>query len=247
MIARRTLESRQKSFELVDLRLQQGVANRVELRQAESLVQQTAAIIPELERLIEQQENLIQVLLGDNPGEIVRGNTLLEQDLAIDVPLGLPSSLLQRRPDVLIAEQSLIAANARIGEARALLYPAIRLTVAGGVGSAELGDLFDAGSLIWRISQSIVQPSFESGRLSSNVEVTEAQMRQAVMRYQQTLQLGIEVLDSERDHFDAEPQLVRSIRNELFAIVILYRALGGGWQGAEELVPVDADENPEGS
>jgi len=280
-ISRRTYESRQRSYDLVALRLEQGVANRVELRQSEGLVLQTAGIIPELERLIAQQENLIQLLVGENPGAVPRGQPLVAQEHAGEVPIGLPSELLERRPDVRTAEQVLTAANARIGEAKARLFPTIRLTAIGGVASEELGDLFESGSDIWSLEPSITQPIFNAGRLRSNVRVTEAQQRQAALGYLQTLQQAfrevadalvtreksaqvrtwrqlqeaalrdqadlsrdryhggvtsyLEVLDSERDHFDAELSLVRAIRDELFAYVLLYRALGGGWQGAEEL------------
>ena len=280
-ITRRTYASRQRSYELVALRLEQGVANRVELRQSEGLVLQTAGIIPDLERLIEQQENLIQLLVGGNPGSVPRGRALLEQERVLDVPVGLPSECLQRRPDVRTAEQVLVAANARIGEARARLYPTIRLTALGGTASEDLGDLLESGSGIWSLVPSITQPIFNAGRLRSNVEVTEAQQRQAALGYLRTIQQAfrevadalsarektaevrvwrerleealrdqadlsrdryhggvtsyLEVLDSERDHFEAELSLVRAVRDELFAYVLLYRALGGGWQGAEEL------------
>jgi multidrug efflux system outer membrane protein len=282
-IATRTYESRQRSFELVSLRLDQGVANKVEYYQAESLVLQTAGLIPAFEQRIQQQENLIQLLVGGNPGPVSRGRRLMDQDRKIEIPAGLPSELLTRRPDVRASEQQLIAANARIGEARALLYPSIRLTALGGVASQNLSDLFEGGSSIWNIAPSVVLPIFNASRLRSNVEVTESQQRQATLDYLHTLQrafrevsdaliahakreevrdwrekleltlreqvalsndryLGgvtsyLEVLDSERDHFDAEIALAQSIRDELFAYVSLYRALGAGWQDSSSLPP----------
>jgi len=280
-ITRRTYESRRRSLELVTLRLERGVANKVEARQAEGLVIQTAGLIPFFEQRIEQQENLIRLLVGGNPGPIPRGRSLLEQERAVEVPVGLPSDLLARRPDVVAAEQALVAANARIGEARALLYPSIRLTAVGGVASEDLSDLFASGSGIWSIAPSVTLPIFNAGRLRSNVEVTRSRQRQAALAYLQTLQRSfrevadaliarekteetrvwrerleqtlrdqvalsnnryvggvtsyLEVLDSERGHFDAEIALAQAIRDELFADVLLYRALGGGWQGTEEL------------
>ncbi|MAB80516.1 MAG: transporter [Planctomycetes bacterium] len=280
-ISRRTYVSRQSSYDLVALRLEQGVSNKVELYQAEGSALQAAGIIPDLERRIEQQENLIQLLIGANPGPVPRGFPLLEQKRHTEVPAGLPSELLRRRPDVHVAEQNLVAANARIGEAMAQLYPAIRLTAVGGIASQDLTNLFEGDSTTWSITPSIVQPIFNAGRLRSNVHVTEAQQRQATLAYMQTLQqaflevanslvareksaevrvwkgrleevlreqaelsqeryLGgvtsyLEVLDSDRDHFSAELDLVRSIRDELFAFVLLYRSLGGGWQEAEKL------------
>lgn len=280
-ITRRTLESRQESLELVTLRLEQGVANKVEFRQSEGLVLQTASLLPAFEQFVELQENLIQHLVGGNPGAILRGRPLLEQPRTVGVPVGLPSELLARRPDVMAAEQELIAANARIGEAKALLYPSVRLTALGGVASDDLSDLLDTSSGIWSIAPSITLPIFNAGALNSNVEITEARQRQATLRYMQALQTAfrevadslithekteeirgwrelheltlrdqlslsndryrggvtsyLEVLDSERDHFDSEITLVQAIRDELFSTVFLYRALGGGWKGTAEL------------
>ncbi|MCZ6596345.1 MAG: efflux transporter outer membrane subunit [Planctomycetota bacterium] len=280
-ITRRTYESRVKSFELVSLRLEQGVANKVEYHQSESLVLQSAGIVPDLEQLIEQQENRIRFLMGGNPSPIPRGHPLLGQNRSVEVPVGLPSGLLERRPDVVQAESGLVAANARIGEAKALLYPTISLTAFGGFASEDLEDLVEGGSGFWSVVPSVTLPIFNAGRLRSNVEVTESQQREAAVRYTQTLQNAfrevadallalekrrevrdwaeqleatlddqlelsrdryhggvtsyLEVLDSERDHFSSELDLVQSIRDELFSYVQLYRALGGGWQGAEEL------------
>jgi len=203
--------------------------------------------------------------------------------------MGLPSDLLARRPDVRLAEEGLVAATARIGEAKALLFPSIRLTALGGFASESLSDLVDGGSRTWDISPSATLPIFNAGRLRSNVEATEARQRQAVLEYLRALQnafsetadalvaraktaevLGwnerleatlasqvelsrdryrggvtsyLEVLDSERGHFDSELALARAIRDELFAYVLLYRALGGGWQGAEEM-EADAPSGP---
>lgn len=285
-ITRRTIESRERSLELVSLRLQEGVSNKVEYYQAESLVIESSGLVPALEQLIERQENLIRLLIGGNPGPVPRGRPLLEQELTLDVPMGLPSDLLERRPDVRLAEEGLVAATARIGEAKALLFPSIRLTALGGFASESLSDIVDSGSQTWDISPSVTLPIFNAGRLRSNVEATEARQRQAVLEYLRTLQnafretadalvaraktrevLGwierleatlagqvelsrdryrggvtsyLEVLDSERGHFDSELALARGIRDELFAYVLLYRALGGGWQGAEDIAASEA-------
>ena len=286
-ITERTLTSRQRSVDLVSLRLDQGVVNRVEFYQAQGLVLDTAGKIPALEQAIQQQENLLRFLMGNGPGPVDRGPPLMEQDFAICVPYGLPSDLLERRPDVAQAEQALVAANARIGEARALLYPAIRLTAFGGLASEELSDLTSSGSGIWSIAPSVSLPIFNAGRLRANVDVTESQQREAALRYSQTLQgafrdvadalIGreklvevrswreqfeasqraqvelsreryhggvtsyLEVLDSERGHFEAEIGLAVSIRDELVAYVLLYRALGGGWQVPDAAAPTPGD------
>jgi multidrug efflux system outer membrane protein len=277
VISQRTLESRERSLRLVSLRLEQGVANKVELRQAEGLVITAAGNVPRIERDREQVENLIRELLGQNPGPVPRGRPLREQERTVDVPEGLPSEVLARRPDVVIAEQQLVAANAQIGAARALLYPTIALTGTGGVASEKLSDLFKHDSLTWNVSPSATLPIFNAGRLEANVQVSESQQREAVLQYQQTVRgafrevadalIGrekaseirdyrqqyetaladqtrlsnkryrggvtsyLEVLDSERDYFDAELGLAQAVRDELLSIVFLYRALGGGWQG----------------
>lgn len=196
-IATDTLQSRESSLELVSLRLEQGVVNKVEYYQSESLVLQTAGTLPRLEQAIEEQENLLRFLTGAGPGPIERGRPLREQASAIELPVGLPSQLLERRPDVAQAEQALIAANARIGEAKALLYPTVRLTAFGGLASGDLSDLADSGSEVWGITPSIYMPIFNSGSLAANVEVTESQQREAAVRYSETLQAAFrEVADA---------------------------------------------------
>ncbi len=132
-IAKRTLVTREESLRLIKVRQQGGVATMLDVRQAEQLVYTAAATIPDIERLIEQTENLISLLLGKNPGPVTRGRTLIEQEQPSSVPAGLPSSLLERRPDIRAAEQNLIAANANIGVAKAAYFPRISLT--GFLGS----------------------------------------------------------------------------------------------------------------
>ncbi|MFI5402412.1 MAG: efflux transporter outer membrane subunit, partial [Planctomycetota bacterium] len=131
-IARATLESRLKSLQLVTLRRDEGVSNSVEVRQAEVLVTTAQQQIPDLERLIEQKENEISTLLGKNPGAIARGKTLVEQSFPDAIPPGLPSTLLEPRPDIRAAQQRLIYANPQIGDAHALHYPRIARTASGG-------------------------------------------------------------------------------------------------------------------
>lgn len=274
-IAQATLASRKKSLDLVVLRNQEGVANLVEVRQAEVLVTTAQQQIPDTERQIEQKENEISTLLGRNPGPVARGRALVEQGVPDAVPAGLPSALLDRRPDIRAAEQRLIAANAQIGEAKALLYPRIALTASGGFASEDLGDLLDGASSFWDVGLALTQPIFNGGRLRANVRATESRQRQAVILYLQTLQLAfrevsdalvgyrklrefrdqqeiltktledqqrlsnmryrggvtayLEVLDTDRQLFDAQLGLAQAQRNEILALVALYRALGGGW------------------
>lgn len=275
-ISQSTLGARRDSLGLTQLLADHGATSLLDVRQAEQLVFTAAEQVPDLERRIEQQENLISILLGKNPGTVARGRKLTEQPHAPEVPAGLPSALLERRPDIRLAEQQLIAANARIGVARAAFFPRLNLTAAGGFQSAALSDLFTGPAGLWSFGGALTQPVFEGGRLRSNVRLTEARQREALLVYQQTIQeafrevadalIGyrksqefraqqelltrsaqdaahlsdiryqggaagyLEVLTSQTNYFSAELNLAQAQRNELLALVTLYKALGGGWQ-----------------
>jgi multidrug efflux system outer membrane protein len=276
-LSRRTLTSRQESLELTRLQESQGTVSILDVRQAEQLVYNAAQTIIDIERRTEQQENFISVLLARNPGPIPRGRRLTEQPHDPLVPAGIPSALLQRRPDIQLEEARLIAANARIGVARAAFFPSISLTGGGGVQSAALTDLFKGPSGVWNFIGSLTQPIFSGGRLSSGVALAEAQKKEALIVYQQTIQQAfrevsdalaayrrnrefrqqqellasstrdalalseqryrggassyLEVLDSNTRTFTAELGLAQAQLYELLALVQLYNALGGGWQG----------------
>ncbi len=196
-IAKRTLGTRQESLRLVQIRANGGTTSMLDVRQSEQLVYGAAAAIPDLERQIEQQENFISVLLGQNPGPIRRGAALTEIRYLPQVPAGLPSSLLERRPDIQVAEQLIVAANARIGVAKAAYFPSISLTATGGYGSSALTSLFSAPAGLWSFGASALQPIFEGGRLRSNVRLSEAQHQAAALAYRQTIQQAFrEVSDS---------------------------------------------------
>jgi outer membrane protein, multidrug efflux system len=158
------------------------------VRQAEQLVYGADAQIVNLTRLIEQQENALSLLLGRDPGPIERGLDLSEQPRVLDVPTGLPSALLERRPDIQVAEQALVAANAHIGVAKSAYFPQIALTASGGVQSSALGALFSAPALVWSAAASLVQPIFPSPRLDAELELTELQRDAALIEYRQTIQ-----------------------------------------------------------
>jgi multidrug efflux system outer membrane protein len=160
----------------------------LDVRQAEQLVSTAAETIPDLERQIEQRENFLSTLLGNNPGSIARGITLTEQPHAPDVPAGLPSSLLERRPDIREAEAQLIAANARIGVAKAAYFPEISLTETAGYQSTALTNLFTGPSGMWSFGGSLVQPIFAGGRIRSGVKFSEARQQEALLTYRQTVQ-----------------------------------------------------------
>jgi multidrug efflux system outer membrane protein len=159
----------------------------VDVRQAEQLVYGASASIAALERLIAQQENFINVLVGNFPGAIARGRELTAQPHAPDVPAGLPSSLIARRPDIQAAEQDIIAANADIGVARSAYFPSISLTGSGGLQSTALGALFSTGAGLWGVTAAAAQPIFTAGRTRSQVALAEARRREAALNYEQTV------------------------------------------------------------
>ncbi|PYU03627.1 MAG: transporter [Acidobacteria bacterium] len=187
-ISRRTLASRRDSLQLTQTLASGGATSMLDVRQAEQLVFTAAETIPDLERRIEQQENFLSILLGNNPGPITRGTKLTEQPHAPEIPAGLPSSLLERRPDIRQAEAQLIAANAQIGVAKAAYFPQITLTASGGYQSSALTSLFTGPAGLWNFGGSLVQPIFTGGRIRSNVKFTEARQQEAALIYQQTVQ-----------------------------------------------------------
>lgn len=196
-IAKETLSTRQESLRLVKVRAQGGVTSMIDVRQSEELVYTAAASIPDLERRIQQQENLISILLGRNPGPIVRGRPLEQNAISATVPAGLPSELLERRPDIQSAEQLLVAANARIGVARAAYFPQIVLTGLAGTQSSSLTDLFSGPAGVWNVGAQLSQPLFTGGRIRSGVRLSKAQQEEAALAYQATIQQAFrEVSDS---------------------------------------------------
>jgi outer membrane protein, multidrug efflux system len=275
-ISQRTVTSRKQSLDLVQARLDGGVAGILDLRQAETLLYTATKTVPEVQRLIEQQENLINILLGQNPGPVKRGALVDQQIAAPALPPGLPSDLLTRRPDIRAAEQQLVAANAQIGVSKALLYPEVTISGFAGAGSSTISGANFGPYGVFSALPAVTLPIFNAGRLRANVDYNEALAQQAALRYQQTLQQALrevsdalvdvrkrqefrqqqdllvkalldaseianlryeggvssylEVLDTERQLFDAKLQLVVAIRDESVAVVQLYKALGGGWQ-----------------
>lgn len=183
--AMRTLGSRKSSFDLIEKRLLGGVGNKLESSQSASAVARTEAAIPELEQAVFAQENLLSLLLGRPPGPIERGSPVGEIPL-VEVPAGLPSALLERRPDVRQAEQALRAANAEVGIAEASLFPKLSLTGAVGVQSGDLSDLLKSGSLAWNAGAGLLAPVFQGGRLRRNLEASKARWEQARLAYEKT-------------------------------------------------------------
>jgi outer membrane protein, multidrug efflux system len=227
-IARRTLTSRQESLQLTEVRERGGATSLLDVRQAEQLVHSAQAQIVDLGRLIEQQENAISVLLGRNPGSIERGRSLIDQPRPPEIPAGLPSALIERRPDILQAEQELAAATAQIGVAKAAYFPQISLTGTGGTISSTLSSLFTTG--LWSVAGSVVQPIFDAGRRKSRVALERARTEEAVLTYQKTVQQAFrEVSDAlvgyrrAREFRAEQEQLVQSAADARRLTDIRYR------------------------
>ena len=249
------------SIQLVQLavddhrRIEHGVATKLDVLQAQQVLDSANAQIPDLERQIAQEENAISILLGNYPQAVPRGRSLVEQSLPPEVPPGLPSSLIERRPDIREAEQILVAANAEVGVAKAQFFPQISLTGSGG---------------------GVGQPIFTGGALRGNLRLAKSQHQQALISYQQAIQRAfgdvsdaiiayqkfhqvrvrqedsvadlqesvrlsnmrykggtttyLEVLDGQRSLFSAELTLAQARGTEYQSLVQLYRALGGGWK-----------------
>ena len=279
-VSLRTLAGREDSLRLVRQREEGGVASLIDVRQAEILVAQAAEAVVETQRLIEQTENAIGVLLGRNPAAVPRGRPLVQQVMLPDVPAGVPSATFERRPDIRQAEARLAAATARIGVAKADFFPRVFLSGIAAGGGLLIDGRWVGPQGLFSIGPQITLPIFNTGRTQAGVDSAEARTEEALAQYQQTIVQAfrevadalvehrrrrefrtqqealltaaadaarladirykggvtsyLEVLDSERQFFDAELGLVRSNRDVLLAVVRLYRALGGGWQDERE-------------
>ncbi len=188
-ISNSTVKTREESLKLVKARFDYGWDSLTPVLMTENLLYGARSVVPDLQRAIEQRENQISVLLGRNPGPITRGKSLIDQDLNVTIPPGLTSTLLERRPDIRFAEESLVAANARIGEAKALLFPNIRITGVSGWESAALKGLFTGHASFWDIAApSLIQPVFNAGRLRAGVRAAEAQKQAALLGYKKSIQ-----------------------------------------------------------
>ena len=274
-ISRRTAVSRTESLGIVEARFEKGVVPELDVYQARIELSDAEAAVASFERQVVQTENALRVLLGRYPAEVVRGLPLDEQSLPPDVPAGLPSELLQRRPDVLAAEQQLAAETARIGVAEALRWPSISLTGSFGAIATELSDINTNEAKAWNLLAGLAAPIWNSGQLKANAKAQRAVAEQALRSYEasvlqafrevedalvsvRTLRVEhearlrardaareaarlsrarydggvvdyLEVLDSERSLFRSELDESSTRRASLDAVVLLYKALGGGW------------------
>jgi multidrug efflux system outer membrane protein len=282
-ISRETARTRLGSFEVFRDRFEGGTVSELEVAQARSDYEAALVAIPPLESQIAQTEDSLAVLIGRNPGPIKRGAALADLKLPL-VPAGLPSQLIERRPDLRAAEQQLIAANAQISVARAQYFPVISLTGLFGAASGAFSGLFKGANRAWNYGVNSTMPIFTAGGIAGTVQSSEAAQREALLRYQQAIQVAfrevsdsliahakareqlvyqesqvatlrnylelarlryengytsfIEVLDAERNLFNAEVAQTQTMSNVYVSLVNLYKAMGGGWVSeAEKLTP----------
>ena len=191
-ISKGTLASRQESLKLTQFLENHGSASGLDVSQAEQLLYTASETIPDLERQIQQQENVLSVLLGENPQSIPRGRALTEQPVPQSVPAGLPSELLERRPDVRQEEEKVVAANAQIGVAKASFFPNLSLTGLGGLESNALHHFVTAPAETWYAAFNVSQPVFQGGALRSQLRLARANCQEEVLSYQQTVQNALE-------------------------------------------------------
>lgn len=217
--ARRTLESRQETYRLASIRLESGLTSELDAKQFEAQMADAAQAVAQLERADRQIENALSVLLGRNPQNIPRGRSLTEQPVPPDIPAGLPSTLLERRPDILLAESELHAATARIGAAQAARLPSFSLTGLLGFQSTDLSALLNGSSRIDQLVGGVAQPVFNAGRLKKQVEVARAQAVQARVSYEKTILVALQEVEdglvavrTSRDEVAAARQQAEALR-----------------------------------
>jgi multidrug efflux system outer membrane protein len=195
-VSNKTLAARQDSLRLTSVLAKNGSASALDVRQSEQLVYTAAETIPDLERQIVLQENSLTILIGRNPGPIPRGRKLTEQPNPLAIPVGLPSELLERRPDIRSAEETLVMANAEIGVAKAAFFPSISLTGTAGYESFALNNLFTHSQRMWNGAASLTQPVFAGGALRSGKRLAEAQKEEMLLTYQQTIMSAFQQVSS---------------------------------------------------
>jgi len=193
-ISRHTLETREEALRIFELRYEGGVVSEMELSQVRSEVETARIAVPLLEQSVAQQENAISALLGRLPGPVARGKTLTEMSLPLP-PSSLPSSVLERRPDILQAEQALVASNARIGVAKAAYFPVVSLTGLLGSSSADLSKLFSGAAQIWSYGADAVLPIFTAGGIAGQVTAAEARQVQALEQYRKAIENAFREVD----------------------------------------------------
>ncbi len=243
-VTKATLKTRSESVRINGLRFKAGLIGELDYQQAVAEYQNAAVQVPLLERQIAQQQNAISLLLGRNPGPIRRGVNL-DRLVMPQPPAGLPSDVLERRPDIRQAEQQLIAANAEIGVAKAAFFPAISLTGLLGVASTDLSDLFSGPSHAWQFAGQLTQPIFTAGKLEGQLQAAEAVQQQALFNYQQVIQKAFAEVDNSliaisklRSQLKDEQAQINALQRSLDLATLRYQ---NGY--SDYLTVVDAERN----
>lgn len=216
-IAQATLRGRQESVDVFQMRLDGGVVSEFEMMQVTAEYESAASAIPTLEQAIALQENALSVLIGRNPGPIERGGKL-ETLAKPAVPAGIPSELIARRPDILQAEQQLVSANALVGAARALYFPSLSLTGAGGSASTELDSLFSGPTRAWSFAGQLLGPIFAGGAIDAANEQAEARREQALASYRKAIQDGFRDVDDALASIHSLSDLVAALERRVAAL-----------------------------
>lgn len=284
-----TLENAEQSYQITKLSFDNGIATELDLQQSQGILEQASASFEAYTRARAQDENALELLIGQPlPDDLPAGKPLSAQNLITDVPVGLPSELLQRRPDIAAAEQTLLAANANIGAARAAFFPSVSLTGSYGSLSASASDLFTGSQRFWSFIPQITVPIFNGGANAANLQLAEIRKRIEIANYERTIQTAfkevadglaargtydrqieslrryeetqkrrlelstmrfrngaddyLSVLQAQTDLFNAQQSLVTARVARASNLVMLYRALGGGWleYGGEQPRPSTA-------
>ena len=227
-ISRRTLAAYAESVELFELQFSHGQVSRMNVAQARSQYETALATIPQIESQIAQAETALSILLGRNPGPIARGKSIFALSLP-SIPAGVPSQVIERRPDIIQAEQSLIAANAQIGAAKALYFPTISLTSAMGTASSDLEDLFKGPAHIWNYAGSITGPIFTAGAISGQVQQAAAGCKAALLGYEAAIQNGFADVENAlvlreklTDQLEAQGRLVTTLKDYAYLARLQY-------------------------
>ncbi len=217
-VAKKTLQTYKESVDLFTLQFQYGQVSMMNVAQAQSQYETAAAQIPLIESQIAQTQSSLAVLIGRDPGPILRGKSVYDLQLP-QVPAGVPSQLLERRPDLNQAEQQLIAANAQIGAAKALYFPTISLTGAYGNASADLSKLFSGPAKVWSYAGSLAGPIFTFGAVSGQVAQAEGQQNAALLNYQLSIRNAFADVDNAlianqklKEQLDAQIKLVAALQ-----------------------------------
>jgi multidrug efflux system outer membrane protein len=235
-ISERTLGSRQQSLQLTQTLESHGGASGLDVSQAEQLVYTASETIPDLERQIQQQENVLSVLLGENPQSIPRGRALTEQPVPQNVPAGLPSELLERRPDVRQVEENMVAANAQIGVAKAAFFPNLSLTGLGGLESNALHQFITVPSETWYGALNVSQPVFQGGAFRAQLRLARANWQETTLSYQQTVQNAFEQVSNsliasqkDREYREQQELLTQAAQQTDHLSEVLYKNGGASY------------------